>query len=306
MVNIEEIKKLFRGRIALNEPLNRYTSFRIGGPADYYLEPADKEDLVSLVPYLQRVKCPYVILGRGSNLLVSDDGLRSAVINLEYGLNSVRVENNCVIAEAGVAISRLVDFCIQHSLRGMEMLPGIPGTVGGAVVMNAGAYDGEVSDHLVDVEVLRNGAIMEVKKEDAEFSYRHSNFQHDVVLSARFAFPHGEKEEIARRRKELLVRRNQSQPLNYPNSGSMFKNPPGNFAARLIEEAGLKGTQQGQAKISEKHANFIVNLGGATANDVVKLIVLTKTTVREKYNVILEPEVKLVGFSENTYKEVYS
>ncbi len=306
MVNIEDIRKFFRGKVALNEPLDMYTSLRVGGPADYYLEPADREELMQLLPYLKQCGCPYVILGRGSNLLVSDEGIRSAVINLEKALSSIRLDNNFVRVESGVSIARLIDFCIQHGLRGVEMLPGIPGTLGGAIVMNAGAYGGEISDHLIDVDVLRDGAVTTVKKQDAGFSYRRSGFAHDVVLEARFAFPPGEKEEIAKRRMEILTRRNQSQPLNYPNSGSVFKNPPGTFAARLIEEAGLKGTQRGQARISEKHANFIVNLGGAAAADVVGLILLAKNTVREKFNVVLEPEVKLIGFQESIYREVYA
>jgi UDP-N-acetylmuramate dehydrogenase len=306
MVNIDDIKNFFRGTIALHEPLSKYTSFRIGGPADYYLEPKDKEDVVNIITYLQQNNCPYIILGRGSNLLVSDDGIRGAVINFEHGLNSIRAENDLVIADAGVSVARFVDFCIQRGLKGVEMLPGIPGTLGGAIVMNAGAYGGEISDHLVEVEVLREGKVIHVKKADAGFSYRRSGFQRDIILGAAFTLPAGNKEEIALIRKELLLKRNQSQPLNFPNSGSMFKNPPGTFAAKLIEQAGLKGMQRGNARISDKHANFIVNLGGATATDVVELIALARKTVFEKFDINLELEVKLIGFAESTYKEVYS
>ncbi len=304
MVNIEDIKKFFRGGIALHEPLSKYTSFRIGGPADYFLEPADKDDVIHLVRYLQQQQISFIVVGRGSNLLVSDDGIRGAVVSFEHGLNSLQTKNGLVLAEAGVSMARFVDFCVQHELRGVEMLPGIPGTLGGAIVMNAGAYGGEVSDHLVEVEVLREGSIMHVKKGDAGFAYRTSGFQRDIVLSATFSMPHGEKEKIAKIRHDLLTRRNQSQPLNFPNSGSMFKNPPGTFAAKLIEDAGLKGTQQGKAKISEKHANFIVNLGGATANDVLDLVLIARNVVYEKFNIKLDLEVKLVGFAESVYKKV--
>jgi UDP-N-acetylmuramate dehydrogenase len=306
MISIDDIKNFFRGSIALHEPLSSYTSFRIGGPADYYLEPADKEDVVNLINYMRRQNYPFIILGRGSNLLVSDEGVRCAVVNFEHGLNSVRYENEMVVVEAGVTMARFVDFCIQRGLKGVEMLAGIPGTLGGAVIMNAGAYGGEISDHLVDVEVLRGEKVITVSKADSGFVYRRSGFQNDIVLSARFALPSGKKEEIALVKKELLLKRNQSQPLNFPNSGSMFKNPPGTHAAKLIEQVGLKGTQSGQAMISDKHANFIVNLGGATANDVLELISRARKTVFEKLGINLELEVKLIGFSESMYKEAHS
>lgn len=305
MINLENIQKIFRGRIALNEPLKKYTSFRIGGPADYYLEPLDKADLVRIVTYLQEQGFPFVMIGNGSNLLVSDDGIRGAVINLEKGLSSISAEGNVVAAEAGVRLPRFVDFCIQRGLKGVEMLPGIPGTLGGAVVMNAGAYEGEISDHLVEVEVLRNGEILRVKKEDAGFSYRRSGFRRDIVLSATFQLPEGDKAELMKVRRELLIKRNESQPLNMPNSGSVFKNPETSFAAKLIEDAGLKGKRIGGAQISEKHGNFIVNVAKATATDVLALIRLAREEVAQKSGITLELEVKLLGFPEDVYKEVH-
>jgi UDP-N-acetylmuramate dehydrogenase len=306
VVNVRDIQEVFRGRIALAEPLARLTSFRIGGPADYYLEPADREDAIALVAYLRASCVSYVVLGCGSNVLVSDGGIRGAVINLEHGLSRVSVEDGSVKAESGVRLGKFVDFCIHHGLGGVEMLAGIPGTVGGGVVMNAGAYGGEVSDHLKSVEVIRDGAVAEVKKAEAGFAYRRSNFAGDIVLAARFAPPAGEKAAMIRRRRELLLRRNQSQPLNLPNSGSVFQNPPGNFAARLIEECGLKGKRCGAAQISEKHANFIVNHGGALASDVLELIRLARRAVRERSGIVLEPEVKFLGFPEDVKGEVHS
>lgn len=306
MVSVRDIQDFFRGRIALGEPLARLTSFRIGGPADYYLEPADREDLMGLVTYLRTVRVPYVILGCGSNVLVSDGGIRGAVINLEHGLKGLGLEDGSVMAEAGVRLGKFVDFCIHQGLGGVEMLAGIPGTVGGGVVMNAGAYGGEVSDHIKSVEVIREMAIREIAKEDSGFAYRRSNFQKDIVLSARFSLPPGDKSVLIRRRRELLLRRNQSQPLNLPNSGSVFQNPPGKYAAKLIEEAGLKGKKRGKAQISEKHANFIVNHGGALAEDVLELIQLARRTVRDEAGIALQPEVKLLGFSEDVISEVYS
>jgi len=303
VVNIDDIKKNCRGRIAINEPLSKYTSLRVGGPADYFLEPANQEDVIRIVNYLQGQHFPMFVIGKGSNLLVSDDGIRGAVMNLEAGLASLLLEGDAVVAEAGVTIARFVDFTIQQSFKGAEMLAGIPGTLGGAIMMNAGAWGGEISDFLVDVDVLRDGSRMTVKKEAAGFSYRRSAFQRDVILRARFRYPAGDKGEVLNARRDMLLKRNKSQPLNFPNSGSMFKNPTGNFAGRLIEQAGLKGTKRGNAQISEKHGNFIINLGDAKAADVVDLLRLARTTVSQKFGILLEPEVKLVGFPESVTKE---
>ncbi|MBM4161806.1 MAG: UDP-N-acetylmuramate dehydrogenase [Ignavibacteria bacterium] len=304
MVSLADIKKFFRGHIAINEPMAKYTSMRVGGPSDYYLEPTDKRDLVEIVTYFQKNNFPYLILGRGSNLLVSDDGVRGAAINLEASLSAIRMEGDLVIAEAGVHMATFVDFCIQQGLSGVEMLAGIPGSLGGAVVMNAGAYGGTISDHLVEVEVYRDRQVQVVKKEDAQFAYRQSSFTHDIVLTASFRLPQGNKEELMLRRREFILKRNITQPLTLPNSGSMFRNPAGNHAARLIEQAGLKGKRVGNAQISEKHANFIVNLGGAKASDVLTLVDLTRRTVYQNTGILLELEVKLIGFPNEVKREV--
>ena len=304
MVSLTDIKGFFRGYIAMNEPMSKYTSMRVGGPADYYLEPADKLDLVEIIRYFRKNEFPFLMLGRGSNLLFSDEGLRGAAINLEACLSTVRMEGELVIAEAGVHMAKFVDFCIQQSLAGVEMLAGIPGSIGGAIVMNAGAHGGEISDHLVDVEVLRSGEIQTIKKEDAQFAYRQSGFARDIVLSASFRLLKGNKEELMARRREIILKRNVTQPLSLPNSGSMFKNPPGNHAAKLIEQAGLKGKRVGNAQISEKHANFIVNLGGAKASDIVTLVDLARRTVHQNTGVLLELEVKFIGFPNEVKREV--
>jgi UDP-N-acetylmuramate dehydrogenase len=298
VVSLTDIKKFFRGSICLDEPLSKYTWMKVGGSADYYLEPVDQNDLVDIVKYLQQNNFPYLILGRGSNVVVSDDGIRGAVINLESALQGLQLQGDCVIAEAGVWLQKFVDFCIQHEFAGVEMLAGIPGTIGGAIVMNAGAHGGQISDHVIYVEVLRGSNVVRVPKENADFSYRHSGFDRDIVLNASFRMPKGDKEELARRRKELVLKRNETQPLELPNSGSMFKNPPNTFAAKLIEQAGLKGKRIGNAQISEKHANFIVNLGEAKAADIVRLLDLAQRTVYQNSGVQLELEVKLLGFPE--------
>lgn len=299
MVSMSDIKKFFRGTILIDEPLSKHTWMRVGGSADYYLEPADKKDLIDIVDYFRQNSFSYVLLGRGSNVLVSDEGIRGAVVNLESALSNIQLEADLVHAEAGVWLQKFVDFCIQREFAGVEMLAGIPGTIGGAVVMNAGAHGGEISDHLVDVEVLRNGQVKRIARADGQFSYRHSGFADDVVLSASFRLPKGNKEELSKRRKEFILKRNETQPLELPNSGSMFKNPPNTYAARLIEQAGLKGKRIGNAQISEKHSNFIVNLGNAKATDILQLVELARRTVYQNSGIKLELEVKLVGFQQN-------
>ena len=305
MISIDEIKKFYRGRIVLSEHLNAYTSFRIGGPADYYFEPTDREDAIAIIGYLQSQDVPFVVIGRGSNLLVNDEGFRGAVVNIETGLKSVKIENGGIYVEAGVALNRFVDICIQNSLKGVEMLAGIPGTVGGAIIMNAGAYGGEISSVLTEVEVMRDGNCTVIPKKDIVFSYRHASFlDHDVVIGARFNLPNGNRTEMEKTRTELLLTRNRKHPVNYPNCGSVFKNRQDAPAAKYIEDAGLKGKQIGKAQISEKHANFIINLGEAKASDVYNLIELVKKTVYEKFGILLELEVKLLGFSTNDTPKV--
>ncbi len=302
MFSVEKVKKFFKGNIFLSEPLSRFTTFRIGGPADYYLEPKDGEDLVNLIRYLKEIKYPYIIIGNGSNVLISDEGIRGAAINLEFGFNKIEVNKNKVYAEAGIRLSRLVDVCIEHSLVGIENLAGIPGTLGGAILMNAGAYGGEISDHIKKVEVLDGVDIKFLTREECGFAYRKSNLEGKIILSAEFELPFGDRIKAKERRRELLLKRNQSQPVEIPNAGSIFKNPPGDYAARLIEQAGLKGLTSGGAKVSEKHANFIVNFNNASANDVIELMKIIQETVYQKFGIMLDPEIKMLGFNQDKVK----
>jgi UDP-N-acetylmuramate dehydrogenase len=304
MMHLGDIQKATGGRIAINEPMARYTSIRIGGPADFLLEPVDRADALGLLAFLQERDIPFFIVGKGSNILVSDEGVRGIVLHLEPGLNSIGMDGDLVNAGAGIPMARFVDFCVQNGMQGVEMLAGIPGTLGGGVWMNAGAYGGEVSNHLVDVEIIRNGKVSRVPKDQAGFTYRHASLEGAVVLGARFRLPAGDRAELMRIRRDLLIKRNRAQPVNMPNSGSMFKNPPGNHAAKLIDEAGLKGTMRGAAGISTLHANFIVNHGGARARDVVELLELARSTVLRRTGIILELEIKLVGFAANVYEEL--
>ncbi len=299
MFSVEKVRKFFKGNISISEPLSRFTTFRIGGPADYYLEPLDREDLVNLIKYLNEIGYPFIIIGNGSNILISDEGIRGAAINLEFGFNKIEVSKNFVFAEAGIKLSKLVDVCIENSLVGIENLAGIPGTLGGAILMNAGAYGGEISDYILKVEIFDGEKIRFLSKEECGFAYRKSNLEGKIILSAEFQLQTGDKEKAKARRKELLLKRNQSQPVELPNAGSIFKNPPDDFAARLIEQAGLKGLTVGGAKVSEKHANFIVNFNNASANDVLELMKIIQESVYQKFGIVLEPEIKMVGFSKD-------
>jgi UDP-N-acetylmuramate dehydrogenase len=299
MIALDDIRKSFRGRIALSEPMAKYTTFRIGGPADIYLDPLDKEDALALIRYLHREKIPYFLMGNGSNILISDEGITGAVVNLEVGFNYMRLEDDgTIVAGAGVKLAKFVDFCIGNGKGGAEMLAGIPGTLGGAVIMNAGAYGGEISDYMVSVELIRGDRLVGISKQEGGFAYRTSNLQGDVILEAVFDFPAGIPETMKVVRRETMLKRNSSQPVQWPNAGSIFKNPPGDYAARLIQECGLKGERVGGAAISEQHANFIVNLEGATARDVRALIERARCAVRERFGVELELEIKLVGFQD--------
>lgn len=299
MIALDDIRKSFRGRIGLSEPMGKYTTFKIGGPADIYLEPLDKEDALALIRYLHREKIPYFLMGNGSNILISDEGITGAVVNLEVGFNYMRLEpDGTIVAGAGVKLAKFVDFCISNGKGGAEMLAGIPGTLGGAIIMNAGAYGGEISDYMVSVELIRGDRLFSVSKQEGGFAYRTSKLQGDVILDAVFDFPAGIPETMKVMRRETMLKRNSSQPVQWPNAGSIFKNPPGDYAARLIQECGLKGEQVGGASISEQHANFIVNLGGATARDVRTLIERARLAVHERFGVELELEIKLVGFQD--------
>jgi UDP-N-acetylmuramate dehydrogenase len=297
VLNLEHIRNLCTGGISISEPLAPLTSFRIGGPADMYLEPANTDELVALLRYFRELGLPYILLGNGSNILISDEGFRGAALSIEKGFSSVALAGDLVTAGAGIRLSKFVDFAITNDFAGAEMLAGIPGTLGGAVIMNAGAYGGEISDHLVDVIVLREAEVHTLSKDACNFRYRNSDLKDDIVLSARFRFPRGDGAQLRIRRKELLIKRNAAQPVNYPNAGSIFKNPDNDFAARLIEFSGLKGQRAGGAVVSELHANFIVNDNGATAADIVTLMNRVRAEVYEKTGTILEPEIQFIGFS---------
>lgn len=304
MISIDEIKGFFEGEILVNEPMNNHTSMRVGGPADLFLKPKNKLDAIRLFQYLNQKEKRFIVIGNGSNILVSDEGVRETVISLYPNLNQLTIENNVIYVEAGVMLARFVDFCIQNSKQGVEKLAGIPGTIGGALAMNASAYSTQISDYLVSVELIQDNEVTKVKKEDIEFNYRWSSLQDKVILSAEFCLPDGDIKELQNIRSEYLQKRSKSQPLNFPNSGSIFKNPKDNYAAKLIELAGLKGKRVGNAQISEKHGNFIINLGSASAKDIIELINLARKEVYRKFNIKLELEIKLIGFKQQVLESI--
>lgn len=279
------------------EPMSRHTTFRVGGPADVLVTPAGGQ-LAEVVRLCRQQEEPYYIIGNGSNLLVGDGGIRGLVIALTGGQDSLCLEGNKIVAGAGTRLSRTAGFAAEHALSGMEFAAGIPGTIGGAVVMNAGAYGGEMKDIIERVTVLDSrGNEKELGLEELEFGYRSSCITGNgyIVTKAVLRLVPGDKEAIRARMKELREMRVAKQPLEYPSAGSTFKRPEGYFAGKLIMDAGLRGYQVGGAQVSEKHCGFVVNKGGATAKDIRRLMQDVQKEVEKQFKVTLEPEVKMIG-----------
>lgn len=284
-------------QILLNEPMSRHTTFRVGGPADAMFLPESGEQVAAALKAAQSAGVPAYVIGNGSNLLVKDGGIRGLVIVLGEGMSAVSREGNTITAQAGASLARVAAFAQSEGLSGLEFASGIPGTLGGGCAMNAGAYGGQLSDCLVDAQVLMGGEARTLSAAEMEMGYRTTRPLREggVVLSARFALTADDPGAIGTRMKELNARRRDKQPLNYPSAGSTFKRPEGHFAGALIEGAGLKGRSVGGAQVSEKHAGFIINTGNATAADILGLIRLVQAEVREKYGVELETEVRIIG-----------
>lgn len=293
-----ELQDLFPGRVRTGEPMKKHTSWRIGGPSDYFVEPVGRKELQLLVSFAKHREIPLTIIGNGSNLLVSERGIRGIVIKIGSGLARVTVLGRDVVAEAGAKLSALATAARDNSLGGLEFSAGIPGTVGGAVVMNAGANGSSVGALIREVLLLDlEGRLCRRGGETLNFSYRSCALQMEpmIVVEARFTCYPREKHLIQDEMEGFIAKRLSAQPLGLPNAGSVFRNPPGDSAGRLIEAAGLKGLRVGDAQVSTLHANFIVNLGMATASDVLALIDKTRKTVMGRYGVELQLEVKIVG-----------
>ena len=299
----QEIKKMFcellgRDHVLTDEPMKQHTTFKIGGPADYFLVPETGEEVGEIIKVCRKTDTPYFILGNGSNLLVGDGGYRGAVIQVYRNMSAVTVEGTTITAQAGALLSAVAAAAKNASLTGFEFAGGIPGTVGGAAVMNAGAYGGEMKDVLVEVTVMdAEGKIFAISAEKLELGYRTSVIKKAgyIVLEAKIRLKEGDQEAIRERMKELTIQRTTKQPLEYPSAGSTFKRPEGYFAGKLVMDSGLRGYQVGGARISEKHCGFVINAGDATAKDVRTLMDNVRDIVYEKYGVTLEPEVKFLG-----------
>lgn len=273
-----------------------HTTFKIGGCADIFVTPESEEALLSAVDICRTQREPYMVIGHGSNLLISDRGIAGVVICTEK-LSHLEVEDTALYAQAGAMLSKAANFAADHALAGMEFASGIPGTVGGGVFMNAGAYGGELKDIIESVRVLRSGKVEEVSAAACGFGYRTSIFQKngDSILGVAFRLHCGNREEIREKSQEFNRRRKEKQPLEFPSAGSTFKRPEGYFAGKLIQDAGLSGKAVGGAMVSEKHNGFVINTGGATAQDVVDLIAEIKKTVAEQSGVQLQEEIRITG-----------
>ena len=285
-------------RVLLDEPMKQHTTFRVGGNADYFVMPQNAEEVKNIVALCKEAEMPYYILGNGSNLLVGDKGYRGVIIQIYKEMNHIRIDGDKVIAQAGALLSRVGTATLEAELTGFEFAAGIPGTVGGAVVMNAGAYGGEMKDIIASATVLtQDGDIITINKEDLELGYRTSVIAKKgyVVLEAEYQLQKGDKEAIRARMDELKVQRVTKQPLEYPSAGSTFKRPEGYFAGKLIQDAGLRGFQVGGAEVSEKHCGFVINKDQATAADIQELMRQVSDKVMQEFGVKLEPEVKTLG-----------
>lgn len=285
------------GQLLCDEAMSRHTTFRVGGPADLMYFPAGEEQLVAALAAAKEHGMPALVMGNGSNMLVRDGGVRGLVIVLGERFSEITVEDRTITVQAGASMARLASAAQAAALTGLEFASGIPGTLGGGCAMNAGAYGGQLSDTLVDARVYMNGEIRTLTLEEMQMGYRTTRPLREggIVLSARFRLEKGDGNAIAARMKELNAQRREKQPLNFPSAGSTFKRPEGYFAGALIEQAGLKGATIGGAQVSEKHAGFIVNVGGATAADILALIEHTQRVVRERFGVELETEVRIIG-----------
>jgi UDP-N-acetylmuramate dehydrogenase len=299
----EEMRQKFieifgNNRVLFDEQMSQHTTFRIGGPADVFVMPENYEQIREVLRLCKEEKLPFFVLGNGSNLLVSDSGYRGVIIQMDRNMEEIRLDGEEIHACAGALLSSVAVAARNASLTGFEFAGGIPGTIGGAAVMNAGAYGGELKDVLKEVTVMtREGEILTIPAEKMEMGYRTSIIKTAgyLVLEAVISLKKGDEEAIRATMKDLSERRTEKQPLDYPSAGSTFKRPEGYFAGKLIMDSGLRGYRVGGAQVSEKHCGFVINAGGATAEDVRSLMDHVIRVVREKYGVTLEPEVKFLG-----------
>lgn len=296
-MKIEEFEGLAKN-IYFDEPMKNHTTFKIGGAADVFVDAESVREISDIIKYCKSNDIPYMVMGNGSNMLVSDKGIRGAVIKVGAKMNGISVDGETVTAGAGARLSAVANEALKAELSGFETLSGIPGMLGGAIYMNAGAYGGEMKDVLESVTYIdADGEIKTAKKNVLDLSYRHSMFEDSgfVIVSAVMKLKKGNYNDIRAAMLDYNKRRADKQPLSMPSAGSTFKRPEGHFAGKLIQDSGLMGYTIGGAQVSDVHAGFLVNRGGATAEDVMKLIEYVQKTVMEKFGVQLEPEVRLIG-----------
>ena len=305
----KDIRKMLTSVMTFDEPLAKHTTFGIGGPADCMVFPETREELSKLLKYAYQKKISAIFIGSGSNILVWDKGFDGIVISLKKSFKNLTIKRNSqIIVEAGVMLGTMVKQAMAAEIGGLESLIGVPGTVGGALIMNAGAFGSEISKYFEEAKTMTiEGDTKSYKKGEIEFSYRHSTFpKNEILLEATFQCKRGKPAEILKDRKVASDGRKSNQPLKFRSAGSIFKNPSDSLAAGyLIDKTGLKGTERGGAAISEKHANFIVNMGDATAADVLYLIKLAKKYVAKYFHINLELEVKLIGFPKSMTQDIY-
>lgn len=297
---INKIKnRVVFGKVLENEPMKNYLSFKVGGPADLLVMPDDADELIHAVGICKEEGIPYYVIGKGSNVIVRDGGFRGVIIMISPNVSEVRVDGRFVYAEAGVSLADVAKEAADNSLTGMEFAAGIPGSLGGGVFMNAGAYDGDMSGIVESADVFdpEAGRVVTLNKEQLAFGYRTSAIQGTsrIILAAKLKLSQGDKESIKAKMEDFNNRRNDKQPLDLPSAGSTFKRPEGYFAGKLIQDCNLQGTSLGGAKVSEKHAGFVVNTGDARAEDIINLIAIVQAVVLSQKGVSLEREVRIIG-----------
>ena len=301
-MNLNKLKAQFDFDILINERMSNHTSYGIGGSVLAYIRPNNKNDLIKIIKMMNKKSNKTYYLGSGSNLLVNDKNINAFVITTARAIKDLKITNNIIYADSGVMLGKLVKESMKHKLTGLESLAGVPGTLGGALKMNAGAWGSEISNYLTSVEIIDiNGDVKTLRPIDLNFGYRNSSFSSkDFILSAQFKLESSSKEDIKIKKAKASDGRKKTQPLKYRSAGSVFKNPHSNLAAGfLIEKAGLKGTKYGDAEISTHHANFFINHGSAKASDVAFLIRLSRKTVYERYGIMLDLELRTIGFKNN-------
>lgn len=297
----EMLEREFPASCQHNFRLAPHTSYKVGGPADAFVTPRTQEELEHLVRLCLDAEIPYFVLGEGANILVHDDGYRGVVISLQKCCDRLFHQDGLLYTGTGVAVRDLVLYCEDHGLAGLDFMSGIPGTVGGALIMNAGAFVGEIGDRVMRIEALNEqGQRVQLTREEAQFGYRRADGLIDkLLLGCWIAVESGDQQQLHRSREDYLKRRAEKQPLEFPSCGSVFKRPPGDYAGRLIEAVGGKGLTVGGAKVSEKHANFIVNFNQATAADIYGVIYQVLEKVYQQFQIWLELEVRLIGFPQS-------